>query len=183
MSPLPANFKWSTGKSALMGSIAEYLMTQIPGEYFDFDNPILPVKLPGYGVTERGLYNFGNIAFDDFLGYREGVALYGRRNQTLLDLSAWDDESKHANAVGKVREMRDKVVYVLYNAGRMDDAGAYILPPIKLYDYSQAPKKQMGVIQLDTADNAINERFIVDPVNQNIKAYKLLLRIFWYEYL
>ena len=212
MSPLPANFNWSTGKAAMMGSIAYFLQTQIPDEFFDWDNPIMPVKLPGYGVTEKGLYNYGVQAFDDLLGYGQrytysgysgvsGVSghsgysafsgssgyssygpLHGRKNQTLIEISAWDDVTKHANAVNKVRQMRDKVVYCLYNAGRVDDNGNLVMPPIKLYDFSRTPKVEMGWIELDTKDNAINEKFMVDPINQNLKTYRLLIRVYWYEY-
>ena len=180
---LPVDFKWDSGKSALMGSLYDYLTTNITDEYFDFDNPILPVKLPGYGVTEKGLYNLGAYAFDNFLGYKGGDALYGRKDQTLIEISAWDDETIHSDAVGKVRQMRDKIIYVLLNAGRIGDDGNAILPPIKLYDYSTSPKTEIGVIELDPADNSINEKFMIDPINQNIKAYKLLIRLFWYEYL
>ena len=180
---LPVGFNWNSGKSALMGSIAEYLTTNITDEDFDFDNPILPVKLPGYGVTEKGLYNLGTYAFDNFLGYKGGAPLYGRRDQTLIEISAWDDVSLHSNAVGKVRQMRDKIVYLFLNAGRIDDNGVAVLPPIKLYDYSTTPKTEIGVIELDPADNSINEKFVVDPINQNLKSYKLLMRIYWYEYI
>jgi len=181
--PLPTNFKWIAGKSAMMGSLYEYLTTNIPDEFFDFDNPIIPVKLPGYGVSEKGLYNLGPIAMDDFLGYRNDLGLYGRMNQTLVEISAWDDETIHSGAVGKVRQMRDKIVYLLYNAGRKDDNDVFVLPPITLYDYYALPtKKAIGAIYLDTNDNAINEKFVIDPVNQNIKTYRMLVRLFWVEY-
>lgn len=181
---LPVNFKWNSGKSALMGSLADYLTTNITDEFFDFDNPLLPVKLPGYGVTEKGLYNLGVYAFDNFIGYdASNDPVFGRKDQTLIEIAAWDDETKHSDAVGKVRQMRDKIVYVLLNAGRVDDDGNVILPPIKLWDYSTSPKTEIGVIELDPADNSINEKFTMDPVNQNIKVYKLLVRLFWYEYL
>jgi hypothetical protein len=180
---LPVDFKWDSGKSALMGSLADYFITNITDEYFDFDNPLLPIKLPGYGVSEKGLFNMGVYAFDNFLGYKGGEALYGRKDQTLIEISAWDDETLHSDAVGKVRQMRDKIVYVLLNAGRIDDAGVEVLPPIKLYDYSTSPKTEIGVIELDSADNSINEKFTIDPVNQNLKVYKLLIRLFWYEFL
>lgn len=180
---LPIDFKWNSGKNALMGSLADYLTTQITDEYFDFDNPILPIKLPGYGISEKGLYNLGAYAFDNFLGQDANGAIYGRKDQTLVEISAWDDETLHSDAVGKVRQMRDKIVYVLLNAGRYNDAGTQILPPMKLYDYSTTPKTEIGVIELDPADNAINEKFQIDPINQNIKVYKLLIRLFWYEYL
>jgi len=180
---LPVGFEWDSGKSAMMGSLADYFTTQITDEYFDFDNPILPVKLPGYGVSEKGLFNLGAYAFDNLLGYKDGEAIYGRKDQTLVEISAWDDETKHPDAVGKIRQMRDKIVYVLLNAGRYDDSGNQILPPIKLYDYSTSPKTEIGVIELDSSDNAINEKMMIDPVNQNFKVYKLLIRLFWYEYI
>jgi len=181
---LPIDFKWTSGKSAMMGSLYDYLRTQITDENFEFDNPILPVKLPGYGVTELGLYNLGVFSFDNLLGTKpDGNYLYGRKNQTLIEIGAWDDETIHPNAVGKVRQMRDKIVYVLYNAGRVDDNGDFVLPPIKVYDYFANPKVEIGLIELDPADNAINEKFIVDPNSQNIKCYKMILRLFWYEYL
>jgi len=183
VSPIPVGFKWSSGKAALLGSFADYLRTQITDEYFDYDSPLVPVKLPGYGITEKGLFNKAVVAFEHFLGYKNGQPLYGRQDQTLVEISAWDDETTHSDAVGKVRQMRDKVVYVLYNAGRVNDAGGFVLPPIKLYNYNVSPKVEMGVIQVDQADNAINERFIIDPINQNLKTYRILVRLFWYEYL
>jgi len=178
-----SGFKWGSGKNAFMGSLADYLTTQIPDEFFDFDNPILPVKLPGYGVTEVGLFNLQPIAFEHFLGYKNDTAVYGKKNQTLVEITAWDDVTKHSDASGKVRQMRDKIVWMLYNAGRRNEDGSFILPIIKMYDYYQSPKKETGVIWFDDSDNAINEKFIVDPVNQNIKIYKVLVRMFWFEYL
>lgn len=180
---LPANFKWATGKASFMGSLADYLTTQITDESFDFDNPIIPVKLPGFGVIERGLYSLAPVAMDNFLGYKNGTALYGRKNQTLVEISAWDDETEHPNAVGKVRQMRDKIIYCLYNAGRVDDNDVLVLPQIKLYDYSGISKVEKGVIVVDPSDNSINERYMIDPINQNIKIYRILVRFFWYEYL
>jgi len=204
-----SGFNWNSGKAAMMGSFMSYLQTQINDEFFDFDNPILPVKLPGYGVTEKGLYNMGVTAFDEFLGYRYAysgysgysgvsgesgysawfsgwsgrVPAYGRKNQTLVEISAWDDESVHSNAVGKIRQMRDKIVYLLYNAGRVDDDGHLILPAMKIYDYGMTPAREVGVIEVDPADNAINEKQLIDPINQNIKVYRILVRLFWYEYM
>ncbi len=180
---LPADFKWNSGKGALMGSLAEYLQTNIPDENFEFDCPILPQKLPGYGVTEKGLYNLGTYAFDQFLGYKNGQPLYGRKDQTLVEISAWDDETQHPGAVGKIRQMRDKIVYLLLNAGRVNDDGVTVQPPILLYDYSVTPKKEIGYIELDPADNSINEKQVIDPINSNIKSYKLLIRLYWYEYI
>ena len=183
MTSLPVGFKWTSGKNAMIGSFADYLKTQITDENFEFDNPILPVKLPGYGVVEMGLYNLGVHAFDNLLGLKaDGSYLYGRKNQTLVEISAWDDETLHPDAVGKVRQMRDKIVYVLYNAGRTDDNGNFILPPMKVYNYFVNPKVEIGVITLDDSDNAINEKFIIDPSNQNLKCYKLIVRLFWFEY-
>jgi hypothetical protein len=165
-----------------MGSLADWFTTQIPDETWNFDNPILPLSFPSYGMMEVGLYNLGAIAIDDMLGQSaSGVVKRGRRNQTLVEISCWDDGSVHADAVGKVRQMRDKVVYALLNAGRRNDAGVEILPSIKLYDYTTNPKTAMGIIQLDDADNAINEKFVSDPQSLNIKAYKLMVRVYWYE--
>lgn len=178
-----SGFKWGSGKNAFMGSLSEYLITQIPDEFFDFDNPILPVKLPGYGVIELGLFNLGPMAMGNYVGMKDNEPVYGRKNQTLVEISAWDDVTKHSDAAGKVRQMRDKVIWMLYNAGRRNEDGSVILPPIKMYDYYQEPKVETGVIWLDDSDNAINEKFMVDPVSQNIKVYKMLIRLFWIEYL
>lgn len=205
--PLSLGWKWGSGKSSFMGSLSEWLTTQIPGETFEFDNPILPASMPAYGVVEVGLFNIGAQAMGDFVGnyYDEWTSGYSgvsgasgwevtsgysgvrekfaRRNQTLVEITAWDDVTRHSDASGKVRQMRDKVIWSLYNAGRDDGAGGFVAPIIKMYDYYQTPKKQTGVIILDPSDNAINEKFVVDPVNQNIKMYRMLIRFFYFEYI
>lgn len=180
--PLSPTFRWSSGKSAFMGSLSEWLITQIPGENFEFDNPIIPAAMPGYGVVEVGLFNQGALAMDDFVGFG-AYGKYARRNQTLVEITAWDDVDKHPDASGKVRQMRDKVIWSLYNAGRDDGAGGFVAPIIKMYDYYAMPTKvQSGVIILDPSDNAINEKFVIDPISQNIKMYKMLIRFFYFEY-
>ena len=183
MTPLPANFRWTSGKAAMLGSFNKYMQTQIPDENFDFDSPVLPANMPGYGIMEKGLYNLGAVAFEHLIGYKDGDPVYARKNQTLVEISAWDNETLHSNAVDRVRVMRDKVVYVLYNAGRTNDSGAFILPPMKIYDYTKVVPEEIGVMVMDPADNAINEQFVIDPINQNIKTYRILVRLFWYEYI
>jgi len=52
-----------------------------------------------------------------------------------------------------------------------------------IYDYTQPTPVEIGVMVMDPADNAINEQFVIDPINQNIKTYRILVRLFWYEYI
>ena len=53
--------------------------------------------------------------------------------------------------------------------------------PIPLRNYNAPGNIQIGIIEVDRQSNAINEKFIVDPSNQNVKRYVLIVRIFWLE--
>ena len=73
---------------------------------------------------------------------------------------------------------------MLVNAGEVDeDTGLFVVPPIDLHDFSQVGEPKVGKITVDRTDNAINEKFVVDAADMNVKRYRLLVRVFWFELL
>lgn len=160
-------------------------MAQVQGGYFglpplptgkeffwNFDAPIVAQRTPGISTTEVGLFNLGETAFDRLLGHdSSGNPILGIRNQTLIEISCIDQDSdNYTAATQKVRKLRDRVVNALYTE------------PIPLRNYDDLSTPQIGIIELDLASNAINEKFLIDPANQNLKRYVLLIRVFWNEY-
>jgi hypothetical protein len=181
---VPPNFLAFAGKENLIASFNHWLMDSIQGGYLGlpplpnnkeffwaFDYPIAPQDMPAITTMEIGLFNRGEIAMGRLLGYTEGgVPMYGTRNQTLMEVTciAQDSES-FTGAARKVRNLRDRVMQALFT------------DTIPLRDYSKVIAPQIGTIDLDLGGNAINEKFLVDPTNQQIKRYVLLVRIFWSE--
>lgn len=201
--PLPSNFAPKAGKQNLMASFNGFLVSEIGGgEVHDgvsmalpggktfwwmFGYPLSSLLFPSISIAEVGLFNKGEFAIDRVLGFDKttGKPIKGTRNQTLIEINCWaKDTVASAEAEKTVRELRDKVAYVLVNAGELDeDTGLFIVPSIDLKDFSQVGEPKVGKITLDRTDNAINEKFIVDAADQNIKRYRLLVRIFWFELL
>jgi len=200
--PLPSGFKPKAGKQNVVSSFNQFLVDQIGGgQVYDgistqlpvgkdfwwfFDYPLSGLQFPSVSTTEPGLFTRSPIALDRVLKFDSmGKPVKGDRNQTLIEINCWaEDTATQADATKIVRELRDRIFYVLRNAGEIDeDTGALIVPPIELKDFSQPTPPLVGTIQVDTADNAIDEKYIVDPVDQNIKRYRLLVRIFWFELL
>ena len=182
---IPKKFTSFAGKENLMASFNHWLMDTIQGgqlggtslqedkEFFwSFDFPIIPQFLPAISSTETGLFNIGDEAFSRFLGYNEhGDPVYGSRNQTLIEISCVaTDGELFTGATNKVRNLRDRVVHAL---------NAVIIP---LRDYSKQSAPQVGIIEVDPESNSINEKFLVDPSNQNIKRYVIIVRVFWTEF-
>ena len=199
---IPANFINPTGKQNLISSINQFMVDQIDGGFvYDgittalpggkdffwfFDYPLSGLVFPSISTTEVGLFSLSPIAFDRVieLDKTTGKAIKGDRNQTLIEINCWaKDTPEKADATKVVRILRDRVHYVLKNAGEVDEdnPGQFIVPPIDLKDFSQSSPPVVGKVQVDLADNAIDEKFIVDAIDQNIKRYKLLVRMFWLE--
>ena len=196
---IPADFKASSGKQNLMSSLNEWLMEIVKGGhigdtplgtgkdfYWAFNSPIAPLNMPAVGVSEIGLFDIGKRAFDgNLVGFTaDGTPIRAVRNQTLVEINCWaTDSDTFGGATKKVYELRDRIVFALEFAGTMNDAeDGFIVPPIKLLDFSQDSKPVVGIIQLDPTGNAINEKFLIDPVVQNIRRYKLLVRFLYDEY-
>ena len=196
---VPANFKASSGKQNLMASFNQWLVDVVrggqtdlgefhPGNdfYWAFDYPLAPQRMPAIGISEVGLFDIGARAFDDNLvGFTEdGKPIRAVRNQTLIEINCWaQDSDNFGGATKKVRELRDRVVYALEFAGtRTDNDEAFVLPPMQLKDYSKTDLPVVGVMMLDPAGNAINEKFLIDPVVNQLKRYKLLVRVLYDEY-
>jgi hypothetical protein len=128
------------------------------------------MNTPSINVTEIGLFNYGEMAFDRLVGFDGDEPIYGTKNQTLIEITCADQDSTVYTAAARtVRNLRDRVVSAL-EASR-----------IPLVDYTNPGKPVIGYIWVDPNSNSINEKFLVDSQNQNLKRYVLLVRIFWME--
>lgn len=171
------------GKENLISSLNYWLTNTIQGGhigvpplpagkefYWMFDFPIAPVNTPAISITEIGLFNYGEMALDRLIGFDGADPIYGTKNQTLIEIICTDQDSlNYSAATNKVRNLRDRVMGAL---------GTHQIP---LVDYGNPSKPAIGYIWVDNASNAINEKLLVDPQNQNLKRYVLLVRIFWLE--
>jgi|GEM_PF-6037944 len=190
-----------SGKQSTITSFNKWLIEQLPeGEvhpgmgttlsvgktfWFLFGYPLTALMFPSITISEVGLFNPGETAIGRILGTdpNTGDPIKGTKQQTLMEINCWaKDTAEVANAEKIVRDLRDQVVYALMNAGDFDEsADDFVVPPILLKDHSQAMPPTVGVIYFDKNPNSITERFIVDAVDANIKRYRLLVRVFWYE--
>ena len=193
---IPSGFHHKTGKEAMLASLNDYLVANIDGGqvggaplgagktfFWEFDMPIAPQNFPSISTAEIGLFNQGNFAMGDLLEIDStGKAIKGTRNQTLIEINCWDDLNRDAAATKNIRNLRDKVVFVLTNAGKFSETtGTVILPKIDLKAIDEGGQPVVGTIRIDTSANSINERFLVDPVSQQLRRIKLLVRVFWFE--
>ena len=200
--PLPSNFVPKAGKQNVLASFNSFLVSEIGGgevhdgvsttlpggkvHWWFFGYPLTSLLFPSISVSEVGLFNKGEFAIDRVLGFdSSGKPVKGTRNQTLIEINCWaKDTVTLAQAEKTVRELRDNVAYVLVNAGEVDeDTGLFVVPPIDLHDFSQVGEPKVGKITVDRTDNAINEKFVVDAADMNVKRYRLLVRVFWFELL
>ena len=200
--PLPSDFTHPTGKQSVISSLNQFFIDEIDGgEVHDgtatevtspntffwlFDYPLSGLVFPSVSITEVGLFSRAPIAFDRLLEIDKttGKAIKGDINQTLIEINCWaKDTPEKADATKVVRELRDRVNFVLKNAGEIDEdnPGQFIVPPIDLKDFSQPSPPVVGKVRVDNVDNSIDEKYLVDEVDQNVKRYRLLVRIFWYE--
>ena len=139
--------------------------------YWLFDYPIAPLNTPAISITEIGLFNTGEMAMDRLVGYDGSDPLYGTKNQTLIEIVCTDqDGANYSSATHMVRNLRDRVMDALESASS-----------IPLVDYANPNKPKIGYLWVDANSNSINEKFLVDAQNQNLKRYVLLVRIFWIE--
>lgn len=171
------------GKENLIASLNYWLTNTIQGGYIGvpplpagkefywmFDFPIAPVNTPAISITEIGLFNYGEIAMDRLIGFDGEDPIYGTKNQTLIEIICTDqDNLNYSAATNKVRNLRDRVVEALSEGH------------IPLIDYGNPSKPVIGYLWVDGNSNSINEKLLVDPQNQNLKRYVLLVRIFWME--
>jgi len=183
---LPKGFIQFHGKQNLMASFNHWLMDTIQGGYLGFGNlpvdkefywsfnyPIAPQQSPTISVVEQGLFNLGEQALGRLMGHSDGEPVYGTRNQTLIEITCLAADSEiRKDATNIVYGLRDRVVYAIQS--NIDVA-------IPLKDYSNPSAPQIGIIELDPESNSINEKFLVDQQNQEVKRYVLLIRIFWFD--
>lgn len=181
---IPKGFYEFAGKENLMASFNNFLIETIQGGHLGapplpsdkdffwvFDYPIQPQQFPAVSTVELGLFDLGEDAFDQLLGFNEsGDEIKGARNQTLIDVTCIDVNSEvKSNATLTVRRLRDKVMQAL----RTQTA--------PLRDYNNPNKPEIGFIELDSSSNSVNEKYIVNPVNQQVKQYVLTIRVKWIE--
>jgi len=181
---IPRGFSAFAGKENLIASFNNFLIETIEGGHLGapplpsnddffwvFDYPIQPQQFPAITTTELGLFNLGEQAFDQLLGFTEdGDEIKGARNQTLIEITCIDTDSEtKSNATLTVRKLRDKVMQALNTQS------------IPLRDYNNPNKPVIGFIELDPSSNSVNEKYIVNEVNQQVKRYVLVIRIFWIE--
>ena len=200
MMSLPVGFVSKAGKQHVMASLNAFLIEQIDGGqvhdgmstelpagktfWWLFGYPLAGLVFPSISVVEIGLFNQGELAMDRVIGFDpSGQPIKGVRNQTLIEINAWaKDTPEQADAEKVVRERRDTLVYAFTNAGELNEqTGVFVVSPIELKDFSQPGEPVVGHISVDRTPNAINEKFIVDAADQNIKRYRLLVRVFWNE--
>ena len=190
---IPKGFRHTSGKEALMGSFNNWLIENIDGghlgilplpgdkEFFwAFDYPIAPQQFPAITTTERGLFNLGERALGKLVGHSsDGSPIYGVKNQTLIEITCISQDSETLTGSTRiVRNLRDRVIFALTNAGHVSTPS---VSTIELRDYNNPSTPVIGFIELDRESNSINEKFVVDPQNQNVKRYVLLIRVFWNE--
>jgi len=190
---IPKGFTQFSGKQNLMASFNNWLVENIEGghlggidlpadkEFFwAFDYPIAPQTFPAISTTERGLFNLGDISIGKLMGHTpDGTPIFGVKNQTLIEIVCYaKDTGTFTGATNTVRNLRDRVIFALTNAGHNSTPQ---VDKITLRDYNNPSKPEIGVIRLDRESNSINEKFIVDSQNQNVKRYILLVRVFWCE--
>lgn len=193
------SFKAESGKQNFVTSLNKWLIDIVRGGhvgdaplpvdkdfFWAFDNPLAPLNAPAIGITEIGLFDLGKRAFDgNLIGFTpDGKPIRGVQNQTLVEITCYAlDGDAFGGAAKKVRELRDRVVFALEFAGtpNNNDDG-FIIPHIKLRDFNQQEAPVVGIIRLDPNGNAINEKFLIDPNNNQLKTYKLLVRFLYDEY-
>jgi len=197
---VPSNFEASSGKQNLMASLNSWFVDVINGGqttdapllntndfFWAFDYPLAPLNMPAIGISEVGLFNLGERAFDDnLIGFKDdGTPIRAVRNQTLIEINCWaKDSDDFGGATKKVRELRDRLIYALEFTGvRNADDTAFIIPPIYLKDFTQPNNPIIGLVFLDPAGNSINEKFLIDPAINQLKKYKLLIRFLYDEYI
>lgn len=170
------------------GVVHDGFATELPvGKEFwiHYGYPLSALMKPAISIAEIGLFSPGATAIGRVLEMNPttGAPVKGMKNQTLMEIDCWaTDTADSANAEKTVRDLRDRVVYALMNAGEWDeDADDFVVDPILLKDYSQVMPPTVGVIYLDREANSINEQFLVDPVNAELKRYKITVRIYWFE--
>lgn len=179
---IPSNYKGFAGKQNLMASFNNFLIETIQGGQLDppplqndkeffwaFDHPISPQDFPAITTTEIGLFNLGELALGRFLGFnKNGIECKGTKNQTLIEITCIAKDSEtFTGATNLVRNLRDRVEQALTTE------------KIPLRDYNNPTSPQIGLIEVDRESNSINEKYLVDVTNQNIKRYVILVRVFW----
>lgn len=178
------------GKANVMASFGKYLETHIPEERWVFDEltePIFdsPNVSAAIGVEEIPLA-YGNDR-SGFGGTLSDGAVQGSWEETQFSLEIVVDRTKEPNASLRARLIRDKIVYLLRSAARMDDSGPsqlQIKPPIWVYNFAADAK----VDTTDTA-NIVGQVFIpwmedgwlqefreTDPEHSHLKRYRLVVR-------
>ena len=183
---IPTGFGQFAGKENLMESFNNWLIENIGGGhvgspplpsgkdfFWAFDFPIQPQQTPAVTTTERGLFNLGELAFNKLIGHRpDGEPVFGTKNQTLIEITCIDQDTEtKTNSTKVVRNLRDRVTQALATLN------------IPLRDYANHPSNppKIGIITLDPESNAINEKFVVDPQNLQVKRYVIIIRVFWME--
>jgi hypothetical protein len=181
---IPVNYTSFYGKANLVASFNNFLLDTVQGGhlgvsplatnkdfYWQFDYPILPQQTPAISTTEIGLFSLGPISLEKLLGHdSDGDPIFGIRNQTLMEIDCIDqDTDGYTSATQNVRRLRDRVI------------AALTVETIPFKDFNNPSRPQIGIIEVDSASNAINEKFLVDATNQNVKRYVIMVRIFWTE--
>lgn len=162
-----------TGKYNVLSSVNSYLQTHLSGyATVVFGMPQAALPLPAISVNEVGLFN------DLGGGYDEGF----RRQQTILEIKLWADETQDAGATRTVIQLRDRLMYALMNAGRTTASGL-VMPAIPIYDHAAGDLSTVqGYVRIPWGKTSTtSERLDTAADNPRLKVYRILQRVEWHE--
>jgi len=190
MPPVPTSYTNPTGKQALLSSLNDWLVLNVPTSgASDFTYGFLisenPAVMPRVDVNEFKYFDpsetaMGGMIFPAATGAQQSR---GKENRTLIEFWISTDQKQSANAKEKMYQIRDRLVYGLNAAGVDDGAGNVLVPPIAILDPANSSFDTGTVARLmSEEDNYLIENYFPPSAAMpTIHRYQLLAKISWYE--
>jgi hypothetical protein len=184
-------FKWVLDNVSSLSPLPSPLLSPVTIPFgTQFDRRITVADLatgPILCVSDAGLFAPERMDLDDRIRHEAGTTYLGTKEQTLIEFVIWGSTEVRKDETARIRRIRDALIGAYRYSGRRDSAGAFIVPPLTIYNVGTgaslaAPTATANFIEKDRSSNWLTENWIDDPDHPELVGLRGLLRIWWIEF-
>lgn len=180
-----------TGKYTVLTTINEWLLTNVPPAavtdfVYRFTNRVSPTPSQTLvSVNEFTFFSPASGAWNEML-FAPGSGpvtpnptyehVQGQKNQLMLEINIYTKNQQLTNDKFKLYRMRDKLRYALINAGKSDDAGHVLFPPIAM-----ASTNIVARVPIEEDNHILEHYYPPSSEMPDTHRYQMLVKFQWYE--
>ncbi len=178
--------KWLKEKALPASPLTQGSITTALAYTLQFEKPIIEANLSAGNVVvcaeDLGDATPEAMDTDDLVSVDStGQENYAKRENLLVELSIWCSSAVVEDADARILRVVDVIRQALYDCGRKDTTGAYIVDPMRIYDFATGPLAGPTVtnnlLHKDRTSGVVVESHPGDPQHPEWRAWTISVRL------